>query len=157
MGFPIALAFAIGIVAGLRSLTAPAVVCVAAQLGWIDLRQSPLAFMGSNIACWIFGLLAIGELVMDKLPFTPSRLTPGPLGGRILLGGLAGATLVSAASPSIIAGAIAGAVGGLVGAYAGYQVRVGAVRALGPPDLAVALIEDVIAVGGGLLIASRLQ
>jgi uncharacterized membrane protein len=157
MAFPIVLAFAIGVIAGLRSLTAPAVVSVAAELGWIDLGQSPLAFMGSHITCWIFGILAVIELIMDKLPLTPSRLTPGPLGARILLGGLAGATLVSAASPSIVVGAIAGAVGGLAGAYAGYHARVGSVRALGLPDLVVALVEDAIAVGGALLIVSSLR
>jgi uncharacterized membrane protein len=154
MAFPLLLAFKIGVIAGLRSLTAPAAVCLAAQLGWIDLRQSPLAFMGSNIACWVFGLLAVVELVMDKLPFTPSRLTPGPLGARILLGGLAGATLVSAASPAVIIGAISGAVGGIVGALAGYQARVNAAKFL--PDLVVALIEDAIGVGGALLIVSNI-
>jgi uncharacterized membrane protein len=156
MAFPFLLAFKIGVIAGLRSLTAPAAVCFAAQIGWIDLRQSPLAFMGSNIACWIFGLLAVGELIMDKLPFTPSRLTPGPLGGRILLGGLSGATLVSAVSPSVIVGALAGALGGLIGAFAGYQARVNGVKLTGLPDFVVALIEDAIAVGGALLVVSLL-
>jgi uncharacterized membrane protein len=154
MAFPLLLAFKIGVIAGLRSLTAPAVVCIAAQLGWIDLRQSPLAFMGSPITCWIFGLLAIGELITDKLPFTPSRLTPGPLGARIILGGLAGATLVSAVNPSIIVGALAGAVGGLVGAFAGYQARVNGGKLSGLPDIVVALIEDAIAVGGAFLVVS---
>jgi uncharacterized membrane protein len=154
MAFAILLALKIGVIAGLRSLTAPAAVCLAAQLGWIDLRQSPLAFMGSNIACWVFGLLAVGELILDKLPFTPSRLTPGPLGGRILLGGLSGATLVSAASPSIFIGAVAGAVGGIVGAIAGYQARINGVKIFHLPDLVVALIEDAVAIGGALLVVS---
>ena len=155
MTIPLVLAFAIGVIAGLRSLTAPAAVCWAARVGWIDLRQSPLAFMDSLIAASIFGLLAIGELITDKLPFTPSRLSPGPLGGRILLGGLSGAAVASANSPGVIAGALVGALGGLVGAYGGYHARVGAVKSFRLPDFVVALIEDAVAIVGALFILSK--
>jgi uncharacterized membrane protein len=155
MASPLVLAFAIGFIAGLRSMTAPAAVCFAAQVGWIDLHQSPLAFMGSPITAWIFGLFAVGELILDKLPFTPSRLAAGPLAGRFLLGGLAGATILAAASPSFVMGAIAGAIGGLAGAFAGYHARVGAVKALHLPDFVVALAEDAIAIVGALFIVSK--
>jgi uncharacterized membrane protein len=155
MALPLVLAFAIGLIAGLRSMTAPAAVCLAAQLGWIDLHQSPLAFMGSPITAWIFGLFAIGELIMDKLPFTPSRLSPGPLGGRLLLGGLCGATILSAVSPSPWVGGLVGALGGLVGSFGGYQARVGSVKALHVPDFVVALAEDALAVVGALFIVSK--
>ncbi len=155
MAFPLVLAFAIGVIAGLRSMTAPAAVCLAAQLGWFDLHQSPLAFMGSPITAWIFGLFAVGELIMDKLPFTPSRLTAGPLAGRILLGGLSGATILAAVSPSFVTGALAGAIGGIVGSFGGYQARVGAVKALNLPDFVVAFTEDAIAVVGALFIVSK--
>lgn len=57
-----ALAGGIGIVAGLRSLTAPAAVSWAAHLGWLNLRGSSLSFMGSTLAVAIFSILAIGEL-----------------------------------------------------------------------------------------------
>jgi uncharacterized membrane protein len=155
MAIPLALAFAIGVVAGLRSMTAPAAVCWAAKIGWIDLRQSPLAFMGSSIAAYVFGIAAIAELIGDKLPFTPSRLTPGPLAARIIIGALCGATLVSADAPSPILGAVAGAIGGLAGAFAGYRVRVGTVSALELPDVLVALTEDAVAILGAIFIASR--
>ena len=74
------LAAGIGFVAGLRSLTAPAAVSWAAHLGWLDLQGSPLAFMGSMAAVAIFSILALAELVADKLPTTPNRTTPGPVG-----------------------------------------------------------------------------
>ncbi len=67
------LAVGIGIVAGLRALTAPAVVSWAAYLGWLNLHDSPLSFMGSAVAVAIFSLAAIAEYVNDKLPKTPSR------------------------------------------------------------------------------------
>ena len=84
----------IGIVAGLRSLLAPAVVAWAAHFGWLNLHGSPLAFMGSTIAVAVFSLFAIGELVGDKLPKTPKRTALGPLLARILTGGLCGASLL---------------------------------------------------------------
>src|SRR3981081_2427302 len=85
------LAFLIGIVAGLRSLTAPAVVAWAAHRNWIDLHNTSLSFMGSTAALIIFILLALVELVADQLPSTPSRTKPPGLIARIVLGGLSGA------------------------------------------------------------------
>jgi len=75
------LTLGIGIVAGLRSLTAPAVVAWGAHLNWLNLHASPFAFMGSTTAVAIFSVLAIGELVADKLPMIPKRTAPAPLMG----------------------------------------------------------------------------
>src|SRR5712664_3210216 len=72
-GFALLLVFGIGVVTGLRSMTAPAVVAWAAHLGWINLHGSPLAFVGSAWAVGIFTLGALGEFVADKLPTTPAR------------------------------------------------------------------------------------
>src|SRR5205823_3177347 len=80
------LAIGIGIVAGLRSLLAPAVVAWAAHFDLLNLNGSPLAFMGSRTAVAIFSVLAIGELIADKLPKTPKRTALGPLLARILTG-----------------------------------------------------------------------
>lgn len=149
-------AFLIGVIAGLRSMTAPAVVAWAARLGWIDLRDSPLSFMGSTAAVVVFTLGALGELVADKLPRTPSRTKPAPLIGRILLGGLAGAAVAASASQSIPLGAVLGAAGGIAGAFLGYEIRTRLVRALKVPDFVVAGLEDAVAIGGGLWIVCRL-
>src|SRR3981081_4934201 len=81
------LAFVIGIIAGLRSLTAPAVVAWAAQRGWLNLHGTSLSFMGSTAAVAIFTVLAVVELVADQLPCTPARTKPPGLIARILLGG----------------------------------------------------------------------
>ena len=149
------LAFLIGIVAGLRSLTAPAVVSWAAHRNWIDLHNTPLSFMGSTVTVSIFVLLALGELVADQLPSTPSRTKPVGLIARIVLGGLSGACVAVAGAQSIVIGALLGAVGGVAGAFAGYEVRTRLVRALKVPDLVIAVLEDAVAIGGGLLIVSR--
>ena len=155
LGVMLFLAFCIGIVAGLRSLTAPAVVAWAAHLGWIDLSVSRLAFMGSAWFVGIFTLLALLELVTDQLPKTPARTTAVPLAARIIMGSLSGACLGIAGDTSLLLGALFGGTGGIAGAFAGYNARVGLVRALDVPDFAIAIPEDLIAVGFGLLIASR--
>ena len=95
-------AFLIGVVAGLRSMTAPAAVSWAACFGWLNLEGSPLQFMGSWVAVAIFTVAALAEYVADKLPRTPSRISAGPLIGRILLGGLSGAALGIALGHSLL-------------------------------------------------------
>jgi len=149
------LAFLIGVVAGLRSLTAPAVVAWAAHKNWLNLQSTPLAFLGSITALVIFVVLAIGELIADQLPNTPSRTKPPGLVARIVLGGLCGAALAAAGARSLVIGAILGAAGGIAGAFGGYHVRTGLVRALKVPDFVIACLEDSVAIGGGLFIVSR--
>jgi uncharacterized membrane protein len=149
------LAFLIGVVAGLRSLTAPAVVAWAAHRNWIDLHSSPLSFMGSTAAVVVFTLGAVGELIADKLPSTPSRLKPTGFIARIVLGGLSGAAVAASTSQSMALGAVLGAAGGIAGAFVGYELRTRLVRALGAPDFLIAGLEDAVAIGGGLLIVSR--
>ena len=149
------LAFLIGIVAGLRSLTAPAVVAWAAHRNWIDLHNTSLSFMGSTAAVVIFVLLALVELVADQLPSTPSRTKPPGLIARIVLGGLSGACVAVAGAQPMMPGALLGAIGGVAGAFAGYEVRTRLVRALKVPDLIVAVLEDAVAIGAGLFIVSR--
>ncbi len=150
------LAFAIGVIAGLRAITAPAVVAWAAHLGWINLHGTPLSFMGSIITVIVFTLAAIAELVNDKLPKTPSRLSPGGLVPRILFGGLSGAAVALGGGQAWWLGVVLGIVGCAAGAVAGYQLRMRIVKALGIKDLYIALLEDLVAVCCGLFIVSHL-
>ncbi len=149
------LAFAIGVIGGLRSMTAPAATCWGAHLGWLRLQGSPLAFMGATVTTALFSLFAIGELIADMLPSTPSRLAPVGLSARIILGGLSGAALAASGDQSLLVGAVLGAAGGLVGAFAGYYARKTLTDDVGLPDPAIALIEDVIAIAGAFFIVSR--
>lgn len=150
-----ALAFFIGVVAGLRSLTAPAVVAWAAHLGWINLHNSPLAFMGSKWGLGIFTILALVEFVADQLPNAPARTALVGLSARIVTGGLCGACLAGAGGAALVVGAVAGAIGGVAGAFGGYHARVGLVRSLHLPDVAIGVPEDIVAIGLGLFLVSR--
>ncbi len=149
------LAFLIGVVTGLRSLTAPAVVAWGAYHGWLNLHGSALSFMSAKAAVIIFVMVAVGELASDKLPGTPSRTAPLGLTARILLGGLCGACLAVAGAQSMVIGALLGIAGGVAGAFGGYQIRTRLVRALKCPDFVIALAEDAVAIAGGLFIVSR--
>jgi uncharacterized membrane protein len=155
LNYILILALGIGIVAGLRSLTAPAVVAWAAHLNWLNLHGSPLAFMGSTVTVAIFSLLAIGELVADKLPMMSKRTAPAPLMARVVTGGLCGACLYAAAGQSLVAGALLGGIGGIIGAFLGYGIRKRLVNNLHIKDLVVAVCEDLIAVGLALFFVSR--
>jgi uncharacterized membrane protein len=149
------LAFFIGVVAGLRALTGPAVLAWAAHKNWLNLHNTPLSFMTSTTAVVIFVLLAAGELVADQLPSTPSRTKPPGLIARILMGGLSGAGIAAAGTQSLALGAVLGIAGSLAGTYGGHAARTGLVRALKVPDFVIAVMEDAVAIGGGLFIVSR--
>ena len=145
--YVLALALGIGVVAGLRAMTAPAVVSWAAHLGFLNLHGTPLAFMGSPVAVGIFSLAAIAEFINDVLPKTPSRTAAGPLIARIFSGGLSGACLCASAGQSLLIGALLGGVGAVIGAFGGYQVRARLVSALNVKDIFVAIPEDLVAIG----------
>jgi uncharacterized membrane protein len=94
-------------------------------------QASLLVFFANKISPVIFSVFAIGELIADKLPFIPPRTRAGPLAVRVIFGALCGAALCfPAATPR---------------------------RWLAPmvPDLVLALLEDLVAVGGGLFLVSR--
>jgi uncharacterized membrane protein len=146
-------AFLIGIVAGLRAFMPLAVISWAAHVGRLQLQDTWLAFLGFAATAYITTALALGELVSDKLPRTPSRKVPMQFGTRILLGALCGAALGTEAG-AMLGGLFAGAVGAAVGTLGGAALRAQLARVFGK-DLPAALLEDVVAIGGALLIVSR--
>ena len=147
-------AFLIGFFGGLRALTAPAATAWAVYLGWLKLER-PLALIGSLPAVAIFTLLAVVELVADKLPQTPSRTAPPGLIARIVMGGLTGACIAAGGAQGVFMGALLGAVGGVAGCFLGYRARTGLVQTLGTRDINVALVEDAVAIAGSLWVVSR--
>jgi uncharacterized membrane protein len=137
-------ALLIGVVAGLRSLSAPAVVSWAAFLGWLDLRATWAAFLGHPAAAFLLGALAIAELVADQLPGTPSRKRPGPFAARLLSGGFCGAVLGSV-HDVLVPSLVLGVIGAVLGTLGGYAARTRLARAEPRRDHAVAFAEDAVA------------
>ena len=148
-------AFLIGVIAGLRSLTAPAVVSWAAGLGWLRLGGTALDFLSHPATRYILTVLALGELVVDKLPKTPSRKAPPGFIARIVTGGASGAAL-GASKQALTLGLIAGVIGAVAGTLGAAEFRSRLVKAIGGKDLPIALLEDAIAIIGAILIASHI-
>lgn len=138
----------LGIVAGMRSQLPLALLSLAARQQSEDQEHLPEILASPKVTALLLASAA-GEIVVDKLPFTPSRLMPGPLVVRAGIGGLAGALLCRSAGQEPTRGAVAGATGALVGSYVGYHVRAGLVAATGRPDPLFAVLEDVTAVALG--------
>jgi uncharacterized membrane protein len=147
--------FLIGVIAGLRALTAPAVVCWGAHLGWLHFTGTSFSFIDSIISLCIFSLLALVELTTDKLPKTPARTSGPGFIARIAMGAFAGSALAIAAGGSLIIGAVLGIIGSLAGTFGGYHVRRNLTTQVKLPDLPVALLEDLIAILGGLFIVAH--
>lgn len=148
------LAFLIGLVAGMRTLMAPTAIAWAVVLGKLQLDGSWLNFFGWRYTPYIFTFLALGELYTDKLPSTASRKTPPQFGARLVSGGLSGAAIGFAAG-SLWAGLALGVAGAVIGTLAGSAARGKMATAFGN-DRPAALIEDVVAIIGAIIIVALL-
>ena len=142
-------AILIGISAGLRTMTAPAVASLAARYYGLGLWGTTLGFLSSQLAAVVLSIFAVLEYIYDLLPFAGNRIDPGPLLARIFTGSLSGACVAVGAAESITAGAVAGGLGAVAGAYGGYAARKAAIRAVG--GIPAALAEDIVAIALAVL------
>nr|WP_211109035.1 DUF4126 family protein [Azospirillum baldaniorum] len=146
------LAVLIGAVSGSRTLLAPAAVSWAAYGGWLDLSGSWLFFLGHPVSPWVFTAMAVGELVTDKLPGTPSRKRPFPFASRIVGGAVAGAA-IGANAGAWVPGLFVGGLGAVAGTLLFYEARRRMAAAFGR-DRPAALIEDAVALTVALLVVA---
>jgi uncharacterized membrane protein len=146
------LALLIGVIAGLRTMTAPAAIAWGSYLGWLPVAGGWASFMSHWIAVGAFSVLAIVELVTDQLPSTPSRKAPQQFGARIVSGAFCGA-VIGATGGMTIGGLIAGAIGAIIGTLGGADAR-GRLAAAFGKDQPAAFLEDAVAIVGGLLIVA---
>ncbi|WP_420148067.1 DUF4126 family protein [Spirosoma sp.] len=143
-------AFQIGLVAGMRSMTAPALVSYKLSHLKASLpTDSKLHFLAAPAATTVLGIMAGGELVGDKLPNAPDRIAQPQVWGRIASGALSGAALTEADGHDATYGATLGAIGATIGSFAFFYLRQWLTHDKDLPDPLVALAEDVLAVGTG--------
>lgn len=148
---PFVQAAGLGVVAGMRSQLPLALLALGAGRGRFAVDAgTPLGLLRSPAAQRLLVLSAVGEFVGDKLPIVPSRLTAGPLFGRMLFGGLAGAAIAVEARRSPALGAVIGAGAAVLGTQAGYRARVALGEATGIPDPVWGVVEDAAAVALGM-------
>jgi len=140
----------LGAVAGMRSMSAPALVSGYLQQKQLAaLAESPLAWLGTGQAYIALRLAAAGELIADKLPGIPARIEPLPLLGRAMSGAVAGAALSDADGEDWVVGAALGTAAAVISAFGLYHLRRALTYGLGLPDPVVALAEDGVALAAG--------
>ncbi|WP_158942049.1 DUF4126 family protein [Granulicella sp. S190] len=136
----------LGLVTGLRTMTAMAVLSWFAYTGHLSVDDSWAAWSGKLVTAIVFTILALGEYIGDKLPNTPSRTAPFPLIARLIFAGLVGAIVAAGLDGSGVEAVILCVLGALVGAFAGFLIRREIVVWLGGKDWPVALAEDLSAI-----------
>ena len=142
---------ALGILAGMRSMAAPAISSrMLSGRHSKRLAHSPLNFMQSGTTANVLGVMAIGESVGDKMPEAPDRISAGALIGRSISGGISGASIYKASGKSIIKGAILGSLVAVASTYASFYLRKQIVEQSHLIDPIVGSIEDVLVLGTGL-------
>jgi uncharacterized membrane protein len=141
----------LGAMTGLRSMTPMAILCYFAYKHHLWLVGTWGFWAMKPAALLIFGVLAVLELIADKLPGTPNRTAPFPLIARIGFGGLAGALAATGLQGSAIEGIFLGALSAFAGTFLGFHLRHWLVKDQGFPAMAVALAEDCVAIGFSIL------
>jgi uncharacterized membrane protein len=137
-------AFVLGIACGLRAVVGLAAVSWAASSQHLPLQGTWLSFLGNRITSYVSSVLALGELINDKLPKTPSRLVPPQFGARVVMGALTGSA-IGLSHGNLALGAVSGILGSVVGTFAGAKGRALAAKVFGR-DLPAALLEDILAI-----------
>ncbi len=147
----------LGAVAGMRSMSSPATIGQLAKSGLLETGHAQLAFLNRPITAKSLAAAAIGELIADKLPFLPKRTKAPSLIWRAVSGALGGAAVCSSKRRSVLAGAMLGAAAAAGATYGAYELRRWAGERFDIPDPVVAIAEDVLVAGCGLLVLSSLR
>jgi uncharacterized membrane protein len=151
-------ALLLGVVAGLRSQMPGALLALAVRQNKLPHgERGPLRWLSARWGLPLAALAAGGELIGDKLPFTPSRLNPAPLLGRLASGAAAGAAIADATDQSATAGAALGMIGAGIGSVAGYYARASLSATTGIASPIWGVVEDIIGIGLGRLAIGRVK
>ena len=147
----------VGAVAGMRSLSAPALVSHIGSTGGLPAEHSAFSIFTLPAASTVVKILAVGELIVDKMPFAPKRTIPAAVVTRAIAGAVCGAAICSSKKRSVFWGAVFGAAAAIGTTYAAYELRKRIKNDLHIPDTFVALAEDALvsAAGAGLIRSLR--
>ncbi|MDB4926494.1 DUF4126 family protein [Mucilaginibacter sp.] len=151
---PLWQALSIGILAGMRSASAPAVTShILSHHHSKILEKSPLSFMQANAVANGLKIMTLAEFVGDKLPSTPNRIKPAVITVRCLSGALAGAGILKASGGNAIVGAILGGTAAFASTFGSFFLRRAMVISSGITDPIIGAIEDALVIGAGVGLA----
>jgi uncharacterized membrane protein len=147
-------ALGLGTLAGLRSMSAPAVTSqILSHHHSKALEGSPLSFIQSEKVANALTLLALTELVADKLPSTPNRIKAPILATRCLSGALAGASIYKASGGNAYLGAVLGGSAAVLSSFGAFYLRKYTVKSTHLVDPIIGSIEDALVIGSGYTLA----
>jgi uncharacterized membrane protein len=137
-------ALGLGAVTGMRSMMGLAFFSDRAEEDKTNHDNPAMQFLSSPRTAALLKIFAMGEVLMDKLPFTPDRTDAAPLIGRVVLGGLVGAAV---SKDNWIQGGAVGAIGALAATYAAHYIRKSLHDEQHIPDVLLGVAEDALVVG----------
>lgn len=151
-------AFGIGVIAGMRALSAPALLTrKLARTVPVKQPAKPIHYLAQQPVSLALSVLAGGEIIADKLPNASNRTSPLQFIGRVASGGSCGAVLSEVEGQSVAVGGIAGGLGAVVGTLVFFNLRRFLDHDLGLPDMVGALAEDVLVISLGWTLVNGIQ
>jgi len=158
MIIPYLRAFQIGLIAGMRAMSAPALLSHK-LVRTIPTKepQTPIQYFAQPPVSIALKALAATEMIADKIPHGPNRTSPPQFIARIVSGATCGAFLSQVEGESVPLGAVAGGLGTVVSTLLFFQLRRWMDHDLGLPDAVGALAEDALVIGLGWPIVNGIQ
>ena len=138
-------------------MAAPAIVSKLASSGLLPIEESQIGFLTNPTTTKTTAVLALGEMLADKLPFIPNRTQAGPLIARAVSGAVSGAAFSKGQKRSAIFGALCGVAAAIGATYGAFKLRQMADQRLHIPDTVVAVAEDALVATAGYLLLKTLR
>lgn len=143
-------ALGLGAVAGMRSMSAPAVLShFLSKPVQQPLHTPPFTYLQHSTVATVFKVLAVAELITDKLPHVPDRIIPASLVVRTISGAVVGMACSEESGMAKVKGALLGGLGAIAASYVFFYLRRKLVKTTGLPDVSIALLEDALAISVG--------
>lgn len=144
----LAVAAAFGTLTGMRSMSGPTLLAARCQVAGEQPGAGPaerwLAHPGAALA---LGVLALGEMVADKTPWIPPRITPPSVAGRIASGALCGGLQAKRWRKRAWAPALVGGLASFASTFVAYNVRQRTSERLGISTVLLGVLEDAVVIG----------
>lgn len=148
---PIWRTLGLGAIAGMRSMTAPALLSNELSKAPTEaLVGSPLRYLQHGPVATGLKLLAASELIGDKMPGMPDRIDPPALLSRAASGALVGATIFTVHRDSWLKGAAIGAAAAVAATYGSFYLR--KLMNKYAPNAVSGAVEDALTLASGLAI-----
>lgn len=146
-----------GLISGVRSQGAIGLLALSRERGVVSSAGSaPGTWLDDYRVRWLSIALTAGEVVGDKLPFTPARTQPAPFAGRLGFGAGAGATVASFIGSPKAPAVVRGAAGAAVSTITATLLRRTLTRATGLPDIVFGLSEDLLVYAAGSWLSKQI-